>query len=129
MSLGFVCVATIGHFLYGIIAALVIFRHKFWPSFLTCNGIHLIMEMIELTYHPFDNRKVESNLNHAGDILAFLVGWCIGFYVPWEPSCLVKGIFITLIVLGGLAEVGREIIPRYFKEGFPCSVTGGCWDD
>lgn len=129
MSLGLMCWATLGHFICGIIAALAIFKKNFWPSFLICNGGHFLMEMIELTYHPFKNHKVESGLNHAGDIVAFLIGWCIGFYIPWNPSKLVKGILLTILILVAMAEIGREIIPSYFKEGFPCRATAGCWND
>ena len=52
---------SLGHFLGGVLARLVIFPNKVWLSFILSFIIHLGCELIEHSENPTTGQKLETN--------------------------------------------------------------------
>ena len=94
---------TLWHFVFGIISRYVLEEIGFSKgyNFFLSNGIHLLIEFIEL-------RERESLQNNIGDIVSFLLGWFIEIKFPiYLRPYIIYIFFVTF-----LKEILREIFPR-----------------
>jgi hypothetical protein len=100
---------TILHFLYGVIATMAIApRHPCIGIFIGNLG-HAYGEALEDNYRK--GVLVESDRNHAGDIVAFLFGSFIGVY--FTPITIkypaIRWILLAILILTAIQEFGREM--------------------
>jgi len=114
MGIKYVDYDTIGHFCGGVLSY-TMFQYSNVPptlNFLITNGIHYMIEKTERSVAP-NGRVLETMENHIGDIIAFLLGWMIGYALRMERYITNKIAPILWIVLlyNYSAEILREIYP------------------
>ena len=114
MGIKYVDYDTIGHFCGGVLSY-TMFQYSNVPptlNFLIANGIHYMIEKTERSVAP-NGRVLETMENHIGDIIAFLLGWMIGYALRMERYVTSKIAPILWIVLlyNYSAEILREIYP------------------
>jgi hypothetical protein len=114
MGIKYVDYDTIGHFCGGVLSY-TMFQYSNVPptlNFLIANGIHYMIEKTERSVAP-NGRVLETMENHIGDIIAFLLGWMIGYALRMERYITNKIAPILWIVLlyNYSAEILREIYP------------------
>ena len=114
MGIKYVDYDTIGHFCGGVLSY-TMFQYSNVPptlNFLVANGIHYMIEKTERSVAP-NGRVLETMENHIGDIIAFLLGWMIGYALRMERYITNKIAPILWIVLlyNYSAEILREIYP------------------
>jgi len=117
---------TLFHFLSGILITYVLFPQDIFISFILANIGHFIIELSEKNIRPEDGKVIESDTNHAIDIIAFLLGSiiCLILYL-WLPArfLAVENTTLRLLLIslaGGAAifETMREFFPRYEINSF-----------
>jgi hypothetical protein len=100
---------SVVHFLYGVMATMAIAPRHPGIGILVGNMIHAYGEALEKNYRKGD--LVESDKNHAGDIVAFLLGSFIGVY--FTPITInypvIRWVILIWLILSTVQEFGREI--------------------
>tara|TARA_Y100000817_G_C16794714_1_gene516819 strand:+ start:23 stop:412 length:390 start_codon:yes stop_codon:yes gene_type:complete len=102
------------HFVSGTISYLLLKTQKLSTkkNFLYANTLHLLLELFEHNKTP-EGRILETNGNHLSDIIVFLIGWLLGFYINLEhyvPTFITPFLWIFLIYVF-LHEILRELYP------------------
>ena len=114
MGIKYVDAHTIGHFCGGVLSYTMI-QYSNVPlgyNFIIANGIHYMIEKTERSVAP-NGRVLETTENHIGDIIAFLLGWIIGYALQMEryvTSKIAPVLWILLLFFTAL-EFLREIYP------------------
>ena len=117
MAEGYVNRWTRGHFIGGIAYRLVLFPDNIIISFVLSVFFHLLIELMEQSVHPITGTR-ESLEDHTGDMLSFIIGWCVGCFInPYLPSygsvSPVKNIRVWLAVIVVILtsiEFFREVV-------------------
>ena len=114
MGIEYVDKDTIGHFCGGVLSS-VLLQYSHVPvayNFILANGIHYMIERTEKSVAP-NGRVLETYKNHIGDIIAFFVGWVIGYALRLDRYVTSKIAPVLWIVLiyNYSAEILREIYP------------------
>jgi hypothetical protein len=114
MGIKYVDKDTIGHFCGGVLSS-VLLQYSHVPvayNFILANGIHYLIERNEKSVAP-NGRVLETYENHIGDIIAFFVGWMIGYFLRLDRYVTSKIAPVLWIVLiyNYSAEILREIYP------------------
>lgn len=123
MGIKYVDAHTIGHFCGGVLSYTMI-QNSNVPlgyNFIIANGIHYMIEKTERSIAP-NGRVLETTENHIGDIIAFLLGWIIGYALRMERYVTRKiapVLWIVLLFFTAL-EFLREIYPYQ-------SIIGGAY--
>jgi hypothetical protein len=105
---------TIGHLCGGVLSYTMIQYSNvlLGYNFIIANGIHYMIEKTERSVAP-NGRVLETTENHIGDIIAFLLGWIIGYALRMERYVTRKiapVLWIVLLFFTAL-EFLREIYP------------------
>lgn len=87
------------------------FTKKQVLGFLVANGIHIGMELVERNHNQFGD-EIETDINHAGDIIAFAVGWLFAWSLHGQPSQKLRIVLATYLLFAFLGESFREVFPR-----------------
>jgi len=107
---------TISHFLGGLVSSFVVFPDKPVLSFFISNLLHLVSELHEVKIDPYSKQQLETYQNNLGDIIAYLLGWILGFIlinkVKIKISKPVYYILLVLFILGFIKEFLREFLIR-----------------
>ena len=114
MGIEYVDKDTIGHFCGGVLSS-VLLQYSHVPvayNFILANGVHYMIERTEKSVAP-NGRVLETYENHIGDIIAFFVGWVIGYALRLDRYVTSKIAPVLWIVLiyNYSAEILREIYP------------------
>ena len=114
MGIEYVDKDTIGHFCGGVLSS-VLLQYSHVPvayNFILANGVHYMIERTEKSVAP-NGRVLETYKNHIGDIIAFFVGWVIGYALRLDRYVTSKIAPVLWIVLiyNYSAEILREIYP------------------
>jgi hypothetical protein len=114
MGIEYVDKDTIGHFCGGVLSYTMLQYSNVQVAynFILSNGIHYLIERNEKSVAP-NGRVLETYENHIGDIIAFFVGWMIGYFLRLDRYVTSKIAPILWIVLiyNYSAEILREIYP------------------
>jgi hypothetical protein len=105
---------TIGHFCGGVLSY-TIFQYSNVPAtlnFVIANGIHYMIEKTERSVAP-NGRVLETYENHIGDIIAFLLGWIVGFALRSERyvNHKIASVLWIVLIYNYSAEILREMFP------------------
>jgi hypothetical protein len=103
---------SMGHFMIGLLSFPLLSKFKLpiYTNFLLSNGLHLYIEFIE-NNTTLDGKILETNKNHIGDIICFLIGWGIGyFYNISIPDYLFLFVFF-FVVFVTYKEITQELFP------------------
>ena len=105
---------TLGHLLGGVFSSIVIFPNNPIISFILSNLIHLLSELNEVYIDPITKKELGNFKNHIGDIIAFFIGWILGYCLIQKYKIPKKYVIILSIILfiGFLYEFVREIYIR-----------------
>jgi hypothetical protein len=114
MGIEYVDKDTIGHVCGGVLSS-VLLQYSHVPvayNFILANGVHYMIERTEKSVAP-NGRVLETYKNHIGDIIAFFVGWVIGYALRLDRYVTSKIAPVLWIVLiyNYSAEILREIYP------------------
>ena len=114
MDIKYVDKDTIGHFCGGVLSCILL-QYSNVPvayNFILANGVHYMIERTEKSVAP-NGRVLETYKNHIGDIIAFFVGWVIGYALRLDRYVTSKIAPVLWIVLiyNYSAEILREIYP------------------
>jgi hypothetical protein len=103
---------TLGHFMMGFISYTILDSIKITTSsnMLLSNGLHLCIEMLEHNKTP-GGLIIETNKNHIGDIVGFLLGWLISFILKIKVSIWMYPILWVFIIYVTFMEIYREVFP------------------
>lgn len=105
---------TIGHFCGGVLSYTML-QYSNVPltlNFVIANGIHYMIEKTERSVTP-NGRVLETYENHIGDIIAFLLGWIVGFALRSERyvNHKIAPVLWIILIYNYSAEILREIYP------------------
>jgi len=105
---------TIGHFCGGVLFYTML-QYSNVPvtlNFVIANGIHYMIEKTERSVAP-NGRVLETYENHIGDIIAFLLGWIVGFALRSERyvNHKIAPVLWIILIYNYSAEILREIYP------------------
>jgi hypothetical protein len=114
MEINYVDIHTFGHLGGGILSC-VLLQYSNVPivtNFILANGIHYCSERNEKSVAP-NGSVLETNENHIGDIIAFLLGWIVAYVLRLEryvTSKIAPILWFVLLFFTAL-EFLREIYP------------------
>jgi len=91
---------TFWHFVFGLLCSLA------GINIYVSNFIHLLIELNEKTYR--DGKKVESFVNHTGDIIAFFLGSLAAKEAELQSQIL-KNLLLFVILAEATQETLREL--------------------
>ena len=74
------------------------------------NGFHLFIELLEKNESP-TKKQLESNKNHVGDIICFLLGWLLSYHLNLNIPGILYPILWILLIYVTMHEIIREIFP------------------
>ena len=120
---------TVGHFIMGFISYIILDSIKITTSsnMLLSNGLHLFIELIEHNKTP-GGLIIETNKNHIGDIVGFLLGWLLSFILKIKVSIWMYPILWVFIIYVTFMDIYREIFPDNilgaFSEAYRKNKTG-----
>jgi hypothetical protein len=105
---------TIGHFCGGVLSYTIL-QYSNVPAtlnFVIANGIHYMIERTERSVAP-NGRVLETYENHLGDIIAFLLGWIVGFALRSERyvNHKIASVLWIVLIYNYSAEILREMFP------------------
>ncbi|MBM3453907.1 MAG: hypothetical protein FJX80_02035 [Bacteroidetes bacterium] len=105
---------TIGHFCGGVLSYTML-QYSNVPvtlNFVIANGIHYMIEKTERSVAP-NGRVLGTYENHIGDIIAFLLGWIVGFALRSERyvNHKIAPVLWIILIYNYSAEILREIYP------------------
>jgi len=114
MGIKYVDIHTIGHFCGGVLSYTML-QYSHVPAtlnFVIANGIHYMIERNENSVAP-NGRVLETYENHIGDIIAFLLGWLVGFALRMERyvNHKIAPVLWIVLIYNYTAEILREIYP------------------
>ncbi len=103
---------TIGHFMMGVLTTMFLCPYHPGVGILVGNIVHAYIESVEKDYRK--GVLVESQSNHAGDLIAFFVGSLVGiFFTPFTIRYpILRWIIMIVVVLWAIQEWGREQFPK-----------------
>ena len=120
---------TVGHFIMGFISYIILDSIKITTSsnMLLSNGLHLFIELIEHNKTP-GGLIIETNKNHIGDIVGFLLGWLLSFILKIKVSIWMYPILWVFIIYVTFMDLYREVFPDNilgaFSEAYRKNKTG-----
>lgn len=107
MGVEFVDNFSAGHFLGGMFFRLSVYPNEPTKSLFVAFVIHLISELLEKNVHPI-TKKIETNINHFGDIVFFNLGFFVGHLLhPTFPNYLRPWLFLITMIFT-VNEIVRE---------------------
>ena len=114
MGIEYVDKDTIGHFCGGVLSS-VLLQYSHVPvayNFILANGVHYMIERTEKSVAP-NGRVLETIENHIGDIIAFFVGWVIGYALRLDRyvNNKIAPVLWIVLIYNYSAEILREIYP------------------
>jgi hypothetical protein len=108
---------TFGHFIGGFVSSFIIFPKKPVLSFTVSNLLHLFLELNEEYIDPLTQNKINSYKNSGGDIIAYFIGWFLGFILINKLKIKINNtIYIILLIsyiIGCTSEYIREVLIRH----------------
>jgi len=114
MGIEYVDKDTIGHFCGGVLSYTMLqYSHiQVTLNFIIANGIHYMIEKTERSVAP-NGQVLETIENHIGDIIAFLLGWVVGFALRMERyvNNKIAPVLWIILIYNYSAEILREIYP------------------
>lgn len=109
---------SLGHFLGGVLARLVIFPNNVGISFILSFIIHLGCELLEHRENPSTGKILETNKNKVSDMVMFLLGWTLIQLLyerikVWRVynNKIVYFVLLVIFVYGTVLEYLRELFP------------------
>jgi hypothetical protein len=113
---------TFGHFIGGFVSSFIIFPKKPVLSFTVSNLLHLFLELNEEYIDPLTQNKINSYKNSGGDIIAYFIGWFLGFILINKLKIKINNtvytIFLISYIIGCTSEYLREVLIRHgFSNG------------
>ena len=116
MGLEFFDFWTVIHFMWGIIFTSVLSPSRPILSAVIANVVHLLMELVE-NNHDGKKNLLESDVNHIGDIIAFLLGSILGSiygtkYFSQPGTEIARYVLLSICIIAFIQEVGRELFPE-----------------
>jgi len=114
MGIKYVDKHTIGHFCGGVLSYTMLQYSNVLVTlnFIIANGIHYMIEKTERSVAP-NGQVLETYENHIGDIIAFLLGWIVGFALGLERyvNNKIAPVLWIILIYNFSAEILREIYP------------------
>jgi hypothetical protein len=103
---------SLDHFMAGFISNGLLKSIKMSSStnFIAANGLHLFIELLEKNESP-TKKQLESNKNHVGDIICFLLGWLLSYHLNLNIPGILYPILWILLIYVTMHEIIREIFP------------------
>jgi hypothetical protein len=103
---------SLDHFMVGFISNGLLKSIKMSSStnFIAANGLHLFIELLEKNESP-TKKQLESNKNHVGDIICFLLGWLLSYHLNLNIPGILYPILWILLIYVTMHEIIREIFP------------------
>lgn len=117
---------SLGHFLGGVLARLVIFPNNVWISFILSFIIHLGCELVEHLENPATGQKLESNKNKVSDMVMFLLGWTLIqlLYERIKDWRVYKNKIVYFVLLGIFTYF---TVIEYLRDLFPYNKWNGAF--
>lgn len=108
---------SLDHFMAGFISngLLKSINMSSSTNFIASNGFHLLIELLEKNESP-TKKELESNKNHVGDIICFLLGWLLSYHLNLNIPGILYPILWILLIYVTMHEIIREIFP-YIENG------------
>ena len=103
---------SLDHFMAGFISNVLLKSINMSSStnFIAANGFHLFIELLEKNESP-RKKQLESNKNHVGDIICFLLGWLLSYHLNLNIPGILYPILWILLIYVTMHEIIREIFP------------------